>query len=107
MPLFCSACSNLLMVITRADSFYFNCSNCHQTYMPDESDTLRYEEINNSKFLNYKTILQNAGRDPMNPKVKKECSCGSDVVRQVRLGEDMKLINTCINCNKQWLEGTE
>jgi hypothetical protein len=43
----------------------------------------------------------------MNPKVKKECSCGSDVVRQVRLGEDMKLINTCINCNKQWLEGTE
>ncbi len=107
MPLFCPACNNLLTVITKADAFYFNCLNCHQSYKPTDEDTLRHEEVNNSKFLNYRIILQNANRDPMNPKVKKECACGHDMARQVRLGSDMKLINVCIKCNKQTIEGVD
>ena len=107
MPLFCTACDNLLTIITTADEFYFKCSKCNIQYTPNDNDMLRYEDIRGTNLIVYKTILQNAGQDPVNPKVIKQCSCGHNIVRQVRLGEDMKLINTCVKCNKQWLEGTE
>lgn len=106
MPLFCTICDNLLSVITTSDEFYFKCIKCNKKFDYDASDTLRYEEVSGTNLLIYKTILQHAGQDPVNPKVLKQCDCGEKIIRQVRLGDDMKLINVCPTCDKQWVEGT-
>jgi DNA-directed RNA polymerase subunit M/transcription elongation factor TFIIS len=107
MPLFCSYCSNLLSVVTTSDNFFYKCIKCQKIFTPDANDSLRYENIKGTNLIIYKTILQNAGSDPVNPKVRKDCTCGNDIVKQVRLGDDMRLINVCTKCNKQWLESFE
>lgn len=106
MPLFCEICSNLLTVSTTSDSFLFVCNKCFTTVTPTEKDSLRYEDVAGTDLVIYKAILLNAGQDPVNPKVRKSCACGYKIARQVRLGREMKLINTCIKCNKQWIDGT-
>ncbi len=106
MPLFCSICQNLLTVSTTADSFLFKCNKCERTEQPSDTDSLRYEDVSGINFTIYGAILRNAGKDPVNPKVAKKCTCGNLTARQVRLGSEMKLINTCIKCNEQWIDGT-
>jgi DNA-directed RNA polymerase subunit M/transcription elongation factor TFIIS len=106
MPLFCTKCSNLLTISTTADSFLFVCSKCGTVETTNEKDSLRYEDVTGTDLIIYKAILLNAGQDPVNPKVKKQCTCGYKIVKQVRLGRELKLINTCTKCNKQWLDGT-
>lgn len=102
--LFCQLCNNLLTVITTADEFYFKCGNCQKTYTPNEEDTLRYEDSNNTNLVIYKTILRNAARDPVNPIVKQKCiKCTGELLKQVRIGDDLRLINICMQCNEQWL----
>ena len=104
--MFCKICDNMLSAITTADKFYFKCVRCQVTYEPEPNDTLRYEDIKGTNLLVYKTILKNAGRDPVNPKVRKTCTgCGNKIAKQVRLGDDMRLINVCTKCGKQWIEG--
>ena len=107
MPLFCSTCLNLMEIVTSSDSFVFRCNKCEKTEIPNDKDSLRYEMNTGTNLVVYKSILSKAGKDPVNPKVKKICDCGYDKARQVRLGSEMKLINTCIECNRQWLDGTK
>jgi DNA-directed RNA polymerase subunit M/transcription elongation factor TFIIS len=96
-----------MFVSTTYDSFLFKCNKCANIEIPKDSDTLRYENVTGTNLVVYKSILLNAGKDPVNPKVKKNCSCGNNIVTQVRLGNELKLINTCINCNNQWVDGTQ
>ena len=105
--LFCKICANLLTVVTTADNFYFKCSKCQEVYQPTEKDTIRHEEIKGSELSMYKMILLNAGMDPVNPKVKRTCTCGHNLAKQVRLGSEMRVINICTSCNRQWYEGIE
>lgn len=106
--MFCKTCANLLSVIATSDEFYFRCVKCQLTYQPSDNDSLRHESTKGTNLIVYKTILANAGKDPVNPKVRKTCTkCKSGIVRQVRLGDDMRLINICIKCDKQWIEGLE
>lgn len=106
--LFCQECLNLLSVITTSDELFLKCIKCQKITLTGPKDSLRYEDIKGTNLVIYKTILQNAGKDPVNPKVKKDCKkCKNDIVKQVRLGSDMRLINICTNCNEQWLEGVD
>lgn len=108
MSLFCNSCGNILYEITSSDGFLFRCNNCSKTYEPTAADTLRYEEVRGTSLIMYKTLLQNAADDPVNPKCFKDCKkCENNLVRQVRLGEDMKLINICIKCKNTWLDSVE
>ena len=107
MPLFCPTCSNLMNIVTTADTFVFKCDKCETVEIPNDKDTLRYDNVSDTNLVVYKAILLNAGKDPVNPKVKKQCECGNDRTRQVRLGSELKLINTCIECGNQWLDGTK
>lgn len=108
MPLFCEICNNLLVSISSADTFYFKCLKCQEMYKPTDIDTMIYEEIKGPNLTSFKTILQNAGKDPVNQKVYRNCKkCNNNIAKQIRLGKDMKLINICVKCNKQWIEGTE
>jgi len=107
MSLFCKKCNNLLIVETTSESFKFKCNKCELYETPTAYDTLRYEDITGDDLIVFKSILLTASDDPVNPKVEKKCKCGYDRVRQVRLGNEMKLINSCIKCKNQWLEGIE
>lgn len=102
---FCRQCNNLLVEITGPTKCYFKCINCNIFYESNIHDSLRYDNSKDSNLAIYKTILKNAGKDPVNPKIIKKCiSCSNDILKQVRLGEDMRLINTCIACDKQWID---
>lgn len=103
--LFCSACDNLLTNIATPDSFYFRCNKCQKNYQPSANDTLRYEEIKGSDLQIFRAVLLNANEDPVNPKVYKTCKkCKHKIAKQVRLGQDMKLVNICIKCKHSWFE---
>ena len=105
--LFCSICNNLLAVITTADTFYFKCNKCQEKFDPSDEDSERYVVTSGPELTMHQTILLNAGQDPVNPKVNRKCTCGSNIARQVRIGSDMKVINVCISCNRQWFEGIQ
>jgi len=108
MPLFCNICNNLLNIVTTSNQFYFKCTKCYIIYQAQPNDSLRYEDMKGTDLIIYNLILKNAGQDPVNPKVKKKClKCSNDIIKQVRLGEEMHLINVCPKCNHQWIEGTE
>lgn len=106
MPLFCSTCRNLMTIITTADTFHYQCNKCASFETPSDKDTLVYENVSGTNLTIYKSILFNAGKDPVNPKVRRTCKCGNLFAKQVRLGNEMRLINTCTSCSDQWLEGT-
>lgn len=106
MPLFCSNCRNLLIIVTTYDTFVYKCNKCEINEEPAELDYMVYESVSGTNLDIFKSLLSHAGKDPVNPKVFKKCKCGNNIVKQVRLGEEMKLINTCVTCNKQWLDGT-
>jgi len=99
---FCKECNNLLTEITGPTKCYFKCNNCNKFYQSNKHDSLRYDNTKGTNFIIYKTILKNAGRDPVNPIIQKKCSsCKNDILKQIRLGSDMRLINICVSCNKQ------
>lgn len=107
MPLFCKNCSNLLVVSTTVDTFHFKCNKCEQTEEPTAVDTLRLEIVSGTDYTVHKAMLHNAAHDPVNPKVAKICpKCDHKIVRQVRIGNEMRIINTCISCVHQWIDGT-
>lgn len=106
MPLFCSICRNLMTIATTADAFHYQCGKCMTFEVPSDKDTLVHEDVSGTNLTIYKSILYNAGKDLVNPKVKHICKCGNHFARQVRLGNEMKLINTCTSCGDQWLDGT-
>ena len=106
MTLFCSICNNILSMISTADNLYFTCNKCQEKYKYSDEDSMIYEDGKDNELLIYNTILQTASDDPVNPKVYRDCTkCNKNIVKQVRIGENMRLINTCVNCKYQWVEG--
>lgn len=106
MSLFCDNCRNLLTMVTTADTFAFKCNKCELTKEPNVTDYKVYESLSGTNLDIFRSLLSYAGKDPVNPKVIKKCKCGHNIAKQVRLGNEMKLVNTCVKCNKQWLDGT-
>lgn len=106
MSLFCDNCRNLLTMVTTADTFDFKCNKCELIKEPKITDYKVYESLSGTNLDIFRSLLAYAGKDPVNPKVVKKCKCGNNIVKQVRLGNEMKLVNTCVKCNKQWLDGT-
>ena len=107
MSQFCVDCRNLLVDITTNDEYYRKCLKCHVVYELKDDDSMRLEDVRGTNLIIYQTILQNAGKDPVNPKVKKQCiKCPNDILRQSRVGVNMQLINICIKCNHKWLDAS-
>lgn len=105
MSKFCQICDVLLSRITQANDFYFKCDLCQKKYDITDEDTLLFEDIQGTNYSVYAALLRHARHDPANPKVFRQCSkCPNNICKQVRLGDEMKLINICIECNEQWIE---
>ena len=101
---FCQYCNNLLQPNTHGEKLTFECKSCYSIYPSQPKDTLRYEEIKGGNILIYDKILAGAAHDPLNPKIYLICpQCSNNLAKQIRLGDDMRLINTCLKCNYQWM----
>lgn len=102
--IFCKQCDNLLVTISTTDDLYFKCDQCQIRYDSDETNSMRYEEVRGSNLTLYSTLMRHAHRDPVNPKVRNPCpQCSTEIVRQIRLGEGLTLINCCPQCKHTWL----
>lgn len=103
--LLCDICNNLLSNISTPDKLKFKCNKCQILYDPKDNDTMQYEEKNESDISAYKTLILNASKDPVASLDVRQCSnCDNKLVSQIRLTENMQLMNICIKCNKAWLE---
>ncbi len=103
MVKFCDICSKLLVIDTTPTTCRFICTNCNDrvTELTDE-DTLLYERNIGQEIYKYGSILRNAGKDQLNKRVELKCSkCSHAYSRQVRIGEDLRLINVCESCDNQ------
>lgn len=105
MPKFCDQCHNLLTVQITPNEFTFECSKCSITFQPEPSDMMRHESLKTTNLSVYHHVVKTIVDDPVNPKVYKKCpKCGHGVAKQVRLGNNMRLINGCISCRYKWAE---
>lgn len=107
MKYFCDNCHNLLYVNTSNNILTFNCMMCYSVYSSENDDSLRYEETQSGNLVIFKTILNNARKDPVNLKAHVTCpKCKYHTAKRVRLGAEMRLINICEDdkCGFQWLE---
>lgn len=101
VKLYCSVCQNLLGVDIVNDTLIFICASCQSRYEAKDDDSLRYEEVKGSDIAIFKKILEKIADDPANPKVYRECNkCKHNIAKYVRLGEDMKLVYSCLNCKE-------
>ena len=104
--LFCNKCNNMLNKITGPFLFEFICEQCNERRKPNENDFLIYEDGQNINLVASNNILRHATSDLTNEKVhiKGGCArCKHGFARRVRIGADMRLIDTCIKCKHQIL----
>lgn len=99
---FCVLCNNLLQT-TEGETLKLICLSCGQTYDTAPDDTMIYEEIKGVNLMIYSKIIRKIKYDPASPKAFVKCKCGHNVVRQARLGDQLKLINACLNCDNVWI----
>lgn len=105
MKYFCDFCHNLLDINTTNDNLTFKCKTCYAIYSSENDDSLRYEETQSGNLIIFKTILNNARKDPVNLKAHVTCpKCKYHTAKRVRLGTEMRLINICEECSFQWIE---
>ena len=104
--MFCTVCSNLLTVDIVNDNLIFICLACQSRYDATDDDSLRYEEVKGSDIQIFKKILEKIADDPVNPKMFRDCpssgpnKCDGKIAKYVRLGEDMKMVYSCVNCKE-------
>jgi len=106
MAKFCEICENLLSSNFTNDKITFKCNVCHIDYASNNIDTLRRERIKESDINIFSKILDKAIDDPATIKAYLKCKndkCTGTVVKQVRVGTDMRLYNVCTTCKIQWL----
>lgn len=103
MNKFCTSCNNVLYMVTRPDSFTYYCNTCAKTYVPEDRDTMLYDYNKNTDTSIHRNLLYYAGRDPVNQKEFKICEgCGHNIATQIRIGDNMILVSTCVKCGNQW-----
>lgn len=101
---FCRDCQNLLKTEIENEELVLYCFCCRNKYPALPEDTLCDEQVKEGNVAIYERILNKAGKDPVNLKAFVNCRrCTNTVVRQVRIGEDMKLFNVCTKCHHKWL----
>ena len=108
MTSFCPNCYNLLVVNTTSDALKFECPSCHTSVDGTAEDTLRYEEVEGSDITTYQKQLQKAADDPVGHKIRVTCpACSHGIARDIIVGDDMKVIYTCLKCRHQWFGTSE
>lgn len=105
MKLFCDNCDNKLVISTDNDTLKFKCTNCFTLYNSENDDTLLYEKIKNNTITVYENILNNAKYDNLNIKEFASCpKCKNHISKTIRIGDEMRIINICEQCDFKWLK---
>lgn len=103
---FCEMCNKLLVPSFANDKLTFTCELCILSYESKPEDTLRSSRFKESNIMVFQKILDKAVDDPATIKARVKClnkKCSGEIVKQVRIGEDMRLYNICTTCKLQWL----
>jgi DNA-directed RNA polymerase subunit M/transcription elongation factor TFIIS len=105
---FCSICNNLLVPKFVDEQLVFSCQSCYIEYKSTDEDSLRWERVKEKNIMIYEKILNKAADDPATLKAYVNCinakkNCSSKIVKQVRIGDDMRLYNVCVECHFIWL----
>lgn len=105
---FCNACNNLLIPKFVNENLVFHCESCYIEYKSTDEDSLRWERIKEKNMMIYEKILNKAADDPATLKEYVDCintkkNCKSRICKQVRIGDDMRLYNICVECKFIWL----
>jgi DNA-directed RNA polymerase subunit M/transcription elongation factor TFIIS len=104
MSKFCKYCYNILYPNVNNDELVFKCMSCHEVYPAEANDSLRYERTKEANISRFEKILNNTADDPAVLKARIQCvKCDNDIIKQVRIGQDMKLFNVCPKCNTKWI----
>jgi DNA-directed RNA polymerase subunit M/transcription elongation factor TFIIS len=104
MAEFCDRCASFLLKDTVSGTLKFKCDSCHFEKKARDVDTLMYELTKTDHVNTFRTVLYNAHLDPLNPKARIACKkCSNKMVKQVRVGVDLKLINVCTKCKHRFL----
>ena len=102
---FCDKCKNLLNVNTTNGVLTFKCMTCFSIYDSTDDDTLRYEETKGSNIVLFQTILNNSVNDDTVLKSFSKCpKCKHNISKDVRLGNELRLIHNCEKCKFQWID---
>jgi len=97
--LFCDKCYNLLNYTIDDNNLKFLCNSCYSIYDPNPTDTLIYEKVKEKNTVIFENLSNTAGKDPVNIKVYKKCNnCNNNISKQIRIGNEMTLINICTKC---------
>ena len=103
---FCQICNNRLTCSYTNEELNFRCNVCKNPYPPNPRDTLRYSRMKSNYVDMHKKKLDKAVDDRTIIYTKLKCvadKCKSERVKQVRIGDDMRLFNVCVECRFQWL----
>lgn len=106
MAKFCDICENLLLPNFTDNKIIFRCNTCLISYPSNATDTLRRERIKESDINIFSKILDKSSMDPATIKAHIKCKndkCSGNLVKQVRVGQDMRLYNVCLTCSFQFL----
>ena len=106
MATFCNFCDKLLSPSFANETLSFKCDLCLVSFPATPEDSLRKERIKEGNVMVYEKILNKAVDDPASLKAEIKCinkKCDSNIVKQVRVGDDMRLYNICVKCRVQWL----
>lgn len=103
---FCTRCNNWVEANFNNDVLTFKCATCHIDYPSNQYDTLRKESIKESDLTQFSKIIDKAVYDPATIKASVDCKnskCIGKLVKQIRIGEDMRLFNICMTCHNKYI----
>jgi DNA-directed RNA polymerase subunit M/transcription elongation factor TFIIS len=105
--MFCSQCHNFLYTRYVGKEMSLYCQLCQREERKAEpKDTLRHEEITETKTFLFNTIRDTLHLDPAAYKGQRKCpQCKKEVfVKQTCVDDDMHQINKCLECLHTWFE---
>lgn len=100
---YCPRCDNLLSEVTSGDKLEFRCPTCAENYAATPEATLLISDnIGGNQASKFRKFIKNSAHDPINIKVKDECSkCKNKVATHIRVTEQQKVLHTC-KCGNIW-----
>jgi DNA-directed RNA polymerase subunit M/transcription elongation factor TFIIS len=94
---FCKKCEALLEKNTNKKILRFNCPKCGDIEKASAEDTMIFEETR-VKITSFTTLIKKAGGDRSIFKKRIDCkSCGGEFMKQIRLPNNLRLLNVCID----------
>lgn len=99
---YCEICKNINQLSTKTDKILFICTACANSREGTSEDTL-IDTDNTIELLDaYRNLIKFGRFDIVNPTVERKCqnsSCDSNLMKKIRIGQELKQIFLCTKCD--------